>query len=52
MEFEAFRLLVEFGIVVFKGLDNVGVEPLAILLWVKHEGAANKVRGVEHRELG
>jgi len=41
----------EFGIVVLKGLDYMSAEPLTVLLWIKQEGAANKVRGVECREL-
>ena len=52
MEFEAFRLLVELGIVVLKCLNDVGTETLTIFLRVEQEGAANKVRGVERRELG
>jgi len=37
---------------VLKGFNNVSMEPLAILLWIKQEGVANKVGRVEHRELG
>jgi len=38
-----FSLAMEFGIVVFNGLDNAGAEPLTILLGIKKEGAVNKV---------
>jgi len=50
-ELEPFGITVELGILLFNGLDNVGTEPLTILLGIKREGVANKVGGVEHREL-
>jgi len=45
------RMAMELSILLFNSLDNVGTEPLAILLWIKQESAANKVWGVECREL-
>jgi len=36
-------MAMEFGILLFNGLDNVGTESLTILLGVKKEGVANKV---------
>ncbi len=50
-ELEPFSLVMEFGIVVLKGLENMSMEPLTVLLWIKQESAANKVGGVECREL-
>jgi len=51
-ELEAFRFLMQLGIMILKGFDNASMEPLTILLWIQKEGVANKVRGVECRELG
>jgi len=51
-ELKTLRLLVKLGIIVLEGLNDAGMEALAIVLQFKQEGAANKVRGVECRELG
>jgi len=42
---------VKLGILLFNGLDDASTKPLTIFLEIKEEGAANKVRGVECREL-
>ncbi len=51
-ELKMLRFLMELGIMVLEGLNNVGTEALTIILWFKEEGVANEVGGVECRELG
>ncbi len=48
---EPFSIAMELGILLFNGLDIVGSKPLTALLGMKKEGVANKVWGVECREL-
>jgi len=42
-ELETIRMAMKLSILLFNGLDNAGTEPLTVLLWIKQEGAANKV---------
>jgi len=50
-EHEPSSIAVKLGILLLDGLDNACAKPLTIFLWIKKEGASNKVCGVEHREL-
>ncbi len=52
VELEPFRFLMQLCIMILKGFNNMSMKSLAILLGIKQEGAANKVGGVECRELG
>ncbi len=43
MELEPFDITVELGILLLDGQDNASAKLLTIFLWIKKEGASNKV---------